>query len=337
MESVRSFNSIVTDWLSRLASGHGGALVQGAQRFASLLAPSSELEVARELAHGHRATTLRMTSGLHHGASMELIAGEYVIGSGDACDIVLRGAEVAARHCRVTRGWSGMTVGDLRPGGAQSVAARRIRYDAGAIEVEYDVGGVQFMLRHSPPAQAEPHSHKHPASWRMLIIVIASVVVGLTFIAARGTVKQNPGAADNHRDNAHVSAVSPSDLVEEAQRALADEALRVELRNGRLLVEGRTSRTILKNRIHALAEDLRGTVAVEDRVEYVAADDLNSPGPLPVRIQGVMIGKPSYFLTDSGVRYFVGGVLPDGAEVLSIDAGAIQFRRGGRVIAYKLQ
>jgi hypothetical protein len=37
------------------------------------------------------------------------------------------------------------------------------------------------------------------------------------------------------------------------------------------------------------------------------------------------------------VRYFVGGVLPDGAEVLSIDPEAIQFRRAGAVVAYKLQ
>jgi type III secretion system YscD/HrpQ family protein len=376
VESVATFNSTVTDWLSRFATGRRAALLREARRFASLVAPGA-LQVT---------ATLHIMSGLHRGASMELTAKEYRIGSADDCDIVLRDPQVAARHCRLTREWSGITVRDLRSAVAQPLAPRKVTYDGGAIEAQYDVGGVQFTLRHPQPAQADQHSYKHPASWPLLLIGIGGVVVALTFTAISGTVKQTPGAAAqriealdralagqglgsihlgrgahgelevhgsvadaahrrrldewlaaNHLDNAHVSVVATADLVEEARRALADDAVRVEVREGRLLVEGRTSRTVLKNRIHALAEDLRGTVAVEDRVAYVAADDLNSPGPLPVRVQGVMIGNPSYFLTDSGVRYFVGGVLPDGAEVLSIDASAIQFNRGGHIVAYKLQ
>jgi len=61
------------------------------------------------------------------------------------------------------------------------------------------------------------------------------------------------------------------------------------------------------------------------------------PVPLPVTVSSVMVGNPSYFLTDEGARYFVGGSLPDGAEVLAIDATQIQFRRQGQVIAYKLK
>ena len=46
MESVASFNSIVTDWLSRLAAWQRGALVQRARRFASLVATASAVELA---------------------------------------------------------------------------------------------------------------------------------------------------------------------------------------------------------------------------------------------------------------------------------------------------
>jgi hypothetical protein len=386
VESVTNFNSIATDWLSRLATGQRAALVQRARRFASLVSPASDLEVAREAALGHLTTTLRITSGLHHGASMGLTAAEYVIGCADDCDIVLRGAEVAARHCRLTREWSGMAVFDLRPAVAQSVTARRVSYNGGAIEVEYDVGGVQFTLRHPTPARAEQHADKHPASWPLLLTGIGGVVVALAFTVISGTAKQTPGApaqriealdralagqglgsihlgrgahgelevhgsvadaahrrrleewlAANHLDNAHVSVVATSDLVEEARRALADDTVRFEVRDGRLLVEGRTSRTVLKNRIHALAEDLHGTVLVEDHINYVTeADSGNAPGPLPVRVQSVMVGDPSYFLTDSGARYFIGGVLPDGAEVRAIDTDQIQFSRGGHIVAYKL-
>ncbi len=395
MQSVTSFNFMVTGWLSRLASWQPRALAraalaqralaQGAQRFASLVAPPDDLEVAREVARGHLATTLRITSGRHKGAFMELTGDKYVIGSGDDCQIVLRGVGVAARHCRLTREWSGMTVSDLRPPVAQSVTPRRVRYAGGAIVAKYDIGGVRFTLRHLPPPAARQRSFKHPA-WLSAGVVAAVSVVAVTLTATTGAMKQTAGTAapqiealdralagqglgsihisrgahgelqangtvpdvahrgrleewlaTNQIDAAHVSVVSTSDLLEQARRALADDALSVELRDGRLLVAGRTSQPALKGRIHTLAEDLQGTIALEDHVVYTPEDPNDPPGPLPVRVQGVMISTPSYFVTDSGVRYFVGGVLPDGAEVLSIDGSAIQFRRAGQLVVYKLQ
>jgi hypothetical protein len=336
VESVTSFNSIVIDWLSRLMTRRQGTLAQKARHFVALLASTSDLETAREVALGHLTTTLRITSGLHRGASMELTAGDYLLGCAEDCDIVLRGTEVAARHCRLTRDWSGMTVLDLRPAVAQSVKGRRVTYYSGAIEVEYDVGGVQFTLRHPPPARTQSPPHQHAVPRPLLLIGIGGLLLALTLTAIGGKVKQTQIAA-SHLDSAHARVVSTSDLVEEARRALADDAVSVELRNGRLIVAGRTSRTALKNRIHALAEDLQGAVLVEDHITYITAADSDSvPGPLPVRVRSVMVGPPSYFLTDSGVRYFVGGVLPDGAEVLAIDTDQIRFSRGGHVVAYKL-
>jgi type III secretion system YscD/HrpQ family protein len=127
-----------------------------------------------------------------------------------------------------------------------------------------------------------------------------------------------------------------SEILEQARRAIADERLQVDLREGRLRIAGTTSALAVKERIRALTADLQSTVPVEDHTQYVDRD-LESPGPLPVRLSGVMLGNPSYFLTDSGDRYFVGGVLPDGAEVVAIDASQIRFRRGASVIVYSLQ
>jgi type III secretion system YscD/HrpQ family protein len=127
-----------------------------------------------------------------------------------------------------------------------------------------------------------------------------------------------------------------SEILEQARRAVADERLQVDLREGRLQIAGRTPVLAVKERIRALTADLQGAVPVEDHTQYVD-QDLDSPGPLPVRLSGVMLGDPSYFLTDTGERYFVGGVLPDGAEVLAIDASQIRFQRGASVIVYRLQ
>jgi len=127
-----------------------------------------------------------------------------------------------------------------------------------------------------------------------------------------------------------------SEILEQARRAISDGRLQVDLREGRLQITGTTAALAVKERIRALTADLRGAVPVEDHTQYVDRD-VDSPGPLPVRLSGVKLGNPSYFLTDNGDRYFVGGVLPDGAEVMAIDASQIRFRRGASVIVYSLQ
>jgi type III secretion protein D len=384
MESATNFNSFVTEWLARLARGQRAALTLGARRFTSLMAQSSELEVARADAQGVIPALLRITSGLHRGASMELTHAEYLVGSADECDIVLRGPQVAARHCILSREWSGIVVRDLRAGAAQPTTAGKVSYEGGAIEAEYDIGGLHFTVRH-PPTQKQERAHKRQASWFLGLAVAAGVIAVVTLTASSGAqrwrlqaavqqvdtlnrtlAQQGFGSvhlgrdtqgdlqvsgivtdtahrrhleewlAAQHLDDAHLNVVVTSELVDEARRALGADELSVRPAEGRLLVEGKTSRTQLQGRIRSLAADLRGTVMVEDHVVYIADAD-NTPGPLPVRVQGVMIGAPSYFMTDSGVRYFVGGVLPDGAEVLSIDQQAIQFRRAGAVVTYKLQ
>ena len=50
--------------------------------------------------------TLRIVGGMHEGARLNLAPGDYVIGSAEDCDIVLRDASVAPRHVRLTVGRS---------------------------------------------------------------------------------------------------------------------------------------------------------------------------------------------------------------------------------------
>ena len=56
--------------------------------------------------------TLRIVGGMHEGARLNLAPGDYVIGSAEDCDIVLRDASVAPRHVRLTVGRS---TAHLRP------------------------------------------------------------------------------------------------------------------------------------------------------------------------------------------------------------------------------
>jgi Inner membrane component of T3SS, cytoplasmic domain len=344
-----SLNASLNEWLSNLAAGRKDVLRRAASRFASLVSPLGEFEAAYHAHHMEKATDLsgvRLTiaSGLHRGAFTELTAKEYLIGSGDDCDIVLRDAQVSASHCRVVRGPFGFSVQDLRTGEPQTAPPGLVTYQRGAIKASYDVGGVLFTLRQPLPERAQSVSEiarKRLTPPALLGVLLVCILTGaLVTLGAAGRSRQeasvlaaiaNPNIAGNR-------ALAVSELVEAAQRALAGENLHVGMIDGQLRVEGTTSRVELKERISALARDLRSTVPVQDRVAYVDAMDLaTSLGPLPVRVSAVMAGDPSYFLTDDGTHYFVGGVLPGGAEVLAIDAAQIQFRVGHRVVVYQLK
>lgn len=333
----------LTDLLAGLAAEPRTALQRKARRFASLISftGAAEIEgaagIEAEVASQARAV-LRITSGLHRGATLELNAREYLIGSDDDCDIVLRDEYVATQHCRIARKWSGFEVRDLHAGGSQAVAPKAVVYEAGGIEAQYDVGGVVFALHQAPVARAgSQHDRAHASFARGA--ALAALVIGIpmaiwTFGADRQASWRTTHPLNEPIVTGHSKQLM-SGLLEQARHALADDRLQVEARNGRLSIEGITTDAAVKTRIRALSDDLRGTIAVEDHVEYV--ESRGAPGPFPLRLRGVMIGQPSYFLTDTGARYFVGGVLPDGAEVLAIEASQIRFRMQGRIITYRLQ
>jgi hypothetical protein len=341
MALATGLNTALTDWLAALASGRRATLESCARRFASLLSSASELESAPvdEQAIDWPGAILSITSGLHRGATLELTAREYLVGSGDDCDVVLRDRHVAAHHCRLARKWSGFEVRDLRTDEPQVIAPKLVAYGGGAIEAQYEVGGVVFTLRQPPAAHMAGQSEKAPAYFAPGVL-LAALAVGIVLIiwavGAAGRQDERGASRSVTERTATGSSQSLSGLLEQARHALADDSLHVDARNGRLRVEGVTANAAVKTRIRALSDDLRGTIVVEDHVEYVERRAA-SPGPFPLRLRGVMIGNPSYFLTDTGARYFVGGVLPDGAEVLAIDAAQIRFRFDGRVVTYKLE
>jgi hypothetical protein len=79
-------------------------------------------------------------------------------------------------------------------------------------------------------------------------------------------------------------------------------------------------------------------VRIDDRV---LLNEVKVPQPvkehtLPIRVVDVIPGVHGSFSDGAGARYFVGGVLPDGAEVVAIRVDAIEFKVGGKSIFYHL-
>jgi|HubBroStandDraft_5_1064220.scaffolds.fasta_scaffold32057_2 type III secretion system YscD/HrpQ family protein len=377
-----TISASINRWLSDLAAGRNSALERGAARFASLLSTEKDGE----------AVVLTVNSGLHRGATLQLKASEYLIGSGDDCDIVLRDVAISAHHCKLFRRWFGFALHDLRLQSPRPIELQAVHYRGGEIESVYDIGGVLLGLRQQPSRrQSSSATQRRPVrsrTWVLASLAVSALLLMSWFIVAgTGNRAQVPEAiakrivtgnqllaaqgfgSARFREGPHgelevtglvtdlaqrqrlydwlrganygdatVTVQPISELLEQARRAIADDQLRIGLQAGRLRIEGATSQPSVKERIQALTRDLRGSIAVEDSVSYVdAREQAGSAGPLPIRLRGVMIGNPSYFLTDQGVRYFVGGTLPDGAEVLAIDAQQIQFRVADQTIVYKLE
>jgi hypothetical protein len=140
-------------------------------------------------------------------------------------------------------------------------------------------------------------------------------------------------AAGSYKD-ARFKVHTADSLAQQVRDALGDTSVQARFDRGRLLLEGTTSRIATRQRIRSVTEDLQGVIAIDDRVAYIEAPE--AAGPLPVRVRDVKVGDARYFSADNGARYFEGALLPDGAEVIAIDATEIRFRRGGRTLVYEL-
>ena len=130
-----------------------------------------------------------------------------------------------------------------------------------------------------------------------------------------------------------------NELAARVREALAEPTLTVAYQSkGTVKVQGSSNDLALRERLNRLIADLNGVVKIDNRVAFNQVVD-NSPReyPLPIKITDIRPGVNGSFGNGSGGRYFVGAVLPDGAEVVAIKADSIDFLVAGRVISYPVK
>lgn len=131
-----------------------------------------------------------------------------------------------------------------------------------------------------------------------------------------------------------------SELATRVREALGDPALSVNYQpGGVVVVQGSSSSIVTKELLRRITADLVGVVRINDGVAFVdSAPQANvREHVLPVRIVDVIPGPMGSIGTENGARYFVGGVLPDGAEVTAIRPDAVEFVLGKNRISYPLK
>jgi hypothetical protein len=138
--------------------------------------------------------------------------------------------------------------------------------------------------------------------------------------------------------NAAVNVRVGDDLVRRVTGLLPDKSLQARYAGtGVVRVTGTSTSKALREEIRRLNDDLSEVVRIDDAITYNLPPDPPMLRPLPFRISSVSPGPTGSFGTDTGVRYFAGSVLSDGAEVVAIRADEIEFKLGETRIVYPLK
>jgi len=182
------------EFLSGFATRGARADMQGermraaAERFAGLISSPAVLGAA---ARAQSRATLFVQSGLHHRASIELTADEYLLGSGDDCDIILRDACIAPQHCRLTRARSGFSLRDARATASQPIRLQGTRRTAETLESAYDIGGVVVAVLEQVSASSTAGRVERPRTLRLFscALLVGLLLTAIAFLAARRLVE----------------------------------------------------------------------------------------------------------------------------------------------------
>ncbi len=146
----------------------------------------------------------------------------------------------------------------------------------------------------------------------------------------------------NNVESTNMTVRAGSDLVSSVKEALNDNSLAVVyLGAGMVRVSGSSENLATRERLSRIKVDLGSVLSIEDQAVFVPVAD---PRPrehiLPIRIVDVRPGltpTTGSFGAENNTRYFVGAVLPDGSEVVSIKSDSIEFSLGDKIIAYPLK
>jgi hypothetical protein len=351
------------------------------RRFGALLDRPQSVSVSAQKEPVLVPCVLRVTVGLHRGATLRL-QGPTRLGSAPDNDIVLHDPGVRAHHAELRRLDGVWGLFDIEDGHEVRAieTARRGRFE----RRRHGLGAAELVFSQAMPARAARQRLQRnlaravaPVLLCLAVVLGAAVIIQLVppvsahlpnetqslasdgfpdvkLVATPGIQPQLLGYVADAEALARLKSwLSQHDaqgktsfqvrvgteLTARVREALADTALTVDyLPAGVVRVQGSSSNLATRERLRSLTAELSGVVRIDDRVAFLeVADTTAREHLLPVRVVDVIPGENGSFSNGNGTRYFVGGVLPDGAEVVAIRADAIEFSIGTKNIVYLIK
>ena len=298
---------------------------------------------------------LRILSGLHRGAAMEIEdTGEGIaIGSspGGDLDVLLADSGIARRHCRLSMSGNRWVLeplqGKVFDAQGEEVANATVVERGKAFRLDtvwIGFHGEADAWQDAPtppaatPASVTPQAGRYPRMKAPAVAMVALCALALPAVwfgsTAWGHVKRlgEPEASTLQAELpvATELPVSPAKLGEEFTRALAErelsERLDVQLHADQWEIRGSLDsdeRQRLERLLVRFAETRKPDVPI--KVSLVAPADL-----LPFKVVEVITGKGASIVTNAGERVHVGDQY-QGWKLVSVDAGKVAFQGRQRV------
>jgi hypothetical protein len=107
-------------------------------------------------------------------------------------------------------------------------------------------------------------------------------------------------------------------------------------RGARVVVSGAADGADLRERLAQIIKEYTGVIEIVDRLTYQTGEGAAIPAVQAapaggLKVSSVVLGNPSYVETVQGKRLFVGARLPNGAEIVDIQAQAVTLRQDGKL------
>lgn len=301
---------------------------------------------------------LRVTGGLHAGASLDLDQPVYTIGSSTESDVVLRDPGIEPVHARLRRNAGRMELeavgGDIRLANGDIVPkghGRRCR-----LPLEISVGAARVLLTGPRQPAASRGIPGQPAWIAGGLVVIALFIVG-TSLSLAGPEGSGQGVGLDEKltrlafaDGIQKYAVTdaqggfaapqgPASASEAARRLAVQLAeagiggLDVEETGGRLVVSGNISGQQVEawTAVQSWFDQTHGGHV--PLVSQVAAGGAEKAPRIP--LQAIWYGQRPYIITADGARYYEGAFVSDGWTIRQIGEKELLLTKGGSTVALK--
>jgi hypothetical protein len=304
-----------------------------------------------------REVALQVTRGLHAGATLDLAAPLYTVGSSTESDIVLRDTGIAPIHARLRRKGGQVEVeavggdvvlanGDIVPKGH----GRRCK-----LPLEVVFGEAQILLTGREQSLPSRNAPSRP-------ILVAAGLVAVAFaisIAANGLSLAGSDPSTQQGGDAKLTRLAFADGIQ--QYSLLDATQEAGLTQGPVSVANAGAQLKLR-----LAEAGIGTLDVEEShgrltvsgtiaeqqgeawteiqswfdqtygsgvplVSDVVAGAVAQAPRLP--LQAIWYGQRPYIITSDGARYYEGAFVSDGWAIKEIGEKQLLLTKGGSTVA----
>jgi hypothetical protein len=293
-----------------------------------------------------REVALRVTGGLHTGATLVLAEPHYTVGSSTESDIVLRDSGIASVHARLRRRGAEVEVealgGDVKLTNGEIVPKGHGRRCKLPLQIAF--GEAHVLLAGPEQTASDRGILRKPVLVAAGLLIVTLIIAGNSWSLAeaernndRESIQQYAAMDASQGGLAPPAqhAASASEAGQQLGKRLAEAGigtLNIAETNGRLIVSGSISQqqNDVWTGIRSWFDQTYGEHVL------LASDVVEGDEQVPrIPLQAIWYGQQPYIITAEGARYHEGAFVSDGWTIAEIGETQLLLTKGGAKVALK--